>query len=378
MLASLSRIFQIVWKEVIQIRRDRRMFGLVLMMPVIELFIFGYVVATDVDNIDLAVCDYSQTAESRAYVDQLERSGYFRISAGCERVSDVDDLLDRGAARVALVIPPDFARRLAAGEPAKVMAAVDGSNSNTATIAVSYLEQITLSQAVDVMIPGGGGERLPARHPLVSAEPRVWFNPELRSVKFMVPGIICVLLMESLVILTAIAIVKEKERGTIEQILVSPIRRYELILGKAIPFVGLGYVNVTVVILVGTYWFDVAISGSIPLLLFLTGLFILTCLGMGLVVSAISNTQQQASMAGQFVILPNMFFSGFMFPIASMPPLVQKLTYVIPLRYYITIVRGIFLKGVGWMELYDEAAILLVYGILILALATAFFRKQVQ
>jgi drug efflux transport system permease protein len=377
-LASLSRIFQIVWKEVIQIRRDRRMFGLVLMMPVIELFIFGYVVATDVDNIDLAVCDYSQTAESRAYVDQLERSGYFRISADCRRVNGVDDLLDRGAARVALVIPPDFAGRLAAGEPAKVMAAVDGSNSNTATIAVSYLEQITLTQAVDVMVPGGGGERLLARHPLVSAEPRVWFNPELRSVNFMVPGIICVLLMESLVILTAIAIVKEKERGTIEQILVSPIRRYELILGKAIPFVGLGFINVTVVILVGTYWFDVAISGSIPLLFFLTGLFILTCLGMGLVVSAISNTQQQASMAGQFVILPNMFFSGFMFPIASMPPLVQKLTYLIPLRYYITIVRGIFLKGAGWVELYDEAVILLVYGVLILALATAFFRKQVQ
>ncbi len=378
MLASLSRIFQIVWKEVIQIRRDRRMFGLVLMMPVIELFIFGYVVATDVDNIDLAVCDYSQTAESRAYVDQLARSGYFRISADCRRVGGIDDLLDRGAARVALVIPPDFAGRLAAGEPAKVMAAIDGSNSNTATIAVSYLEQITLSQAVDVMVPGGGGERLLARHPLVTAEPRVWFNPELRSVNFMVPGIICVLLMESLVILTAIAIVKEKERGTIEQILVSPIRRYELILGKAIPFVGLGFINVTVVILVGTYWFDVAISGSIPLLFFLTGLFILTCLGMGLVVSAISNTQQQASMAGQFVILPNMFFSGFMFPIASMPPLVQKLTYLIPLRYYITIVRGIFLKGAGWAELYDEAAILLVYGVLILALATAFFRKQVQ
>jgi ABC-2 type transport system permease protein len=187
-----------------------------------------------------------------------------------------------------------------------------------------------------------------------------------------------VLLMESLVILTAIAIVKEKERGTIEQILVSPIRRYEFILGKAIPFIGLGYLNVTIVILFGTYWFDVAIAGSVLLLFALTGLFILTCLGMGLVVSAISNTQQQASMAGQFVILPNMFFSGFMFPISSMPPLVQKLTYVIPLRYYIAIVRGIFLKGVGWAELRGDAAILLVYGVLILGLATAFFRKQVR
>jgi ABC-2 type transport system permease protein len=375
--ASLSRIFHIVRKEIIQIRRDRRMFGLVLMMPVVELFIFGYVVATDVDNIVLAVCDYSQTAESRAYVQQLEQSGYFRVGAECRRVGDIDSLLDRGEARLALVIPPDFASRLKRGGTAKVMAAVDGSNSNTAMIAISYLQQTTLGHAIDVLVPEGGGEALLATA-RVSAEPRVWFNPELRSVNFMVPGIICVLLMESLVILTAIAIVKEKERGTIEQILVSPIRRGELILGKAIPFIFLGYINVTVVIVVGTYWFDVAITGSIGLLFALTGLFILTCLGMGLVVSAISNTQQQASMAGQFVILPNMFFSGFMFPISSMPPLVQKLTYLIPLRYYLTISRGIFMKGVGWAELWDEALILLVYGVIILGLATTFFRKQIR
>ena len=377
-MASLSRILHIVWKEVVQIRRDRRMFGLVMMMPLLELCIFGYVVATDVDHISLAVCDYAHSTESRSYVEQLERSGYFRVRAECAGVGAIDRLLDHGTVRVALVIPPDFSAQLKRGGPAQVMAAVDGTNSNTAMIAVSYLEQATLGQAIDVLVPGGGGEALASAPPLVTAEPRVWFNPELRSVKFMVPGIVCVLLMESLVILTAIAIVKEKERGTIEQILVSPIRRYEFILGKAIPFIGLGYLNVTIVILFGTYWFDVAIAGSVLLLFSLTGLFILTCLGMGLVVSAVSDTQQQASMAGQFVILPNMFFSGFMFPISSMPPLVQKLTYVIPLRYYITIVRGIFLKGVGWAELRDDALILLVYGVLILGLATAFFRKQVR
>jgi ABC-2 type transport system permease protein len=217
-----------------------------------------------------------------------------------------------------------------------------------------------------------------ARHPIVSLEPRVWFNPELRSVRFMVPGIICVLLMESLVILTAVAIVREKEQGTMEQLIVTPIRSFELILGKAIPFIGLGYINVTVVLLAGMYWFGVRISGSVPLLYGLTGLFILTCLGMGLIVSTISNTQQQASMAGQFLLLPNMFFSGFMFPIASMPRIVQKFTYIVPLRYYITIVRGVFLKGVGWQALKYNAAILLVYGVLILALASASFRKQIK
>jgi len=194
----------------------------------------------------------------------------------------------------------------------------------------------------------------------------------------MVPAIICVLLMESLVILTAMAIVREKEHGTMEQLIVTPIRAFELIIGKAVPFVGLGYINVAIVILVGTFWFQVVIAGSIGLLLALTLPFIITCLGMGLVVSAISNTQQQASMSGQFVLLPSMFFSGFMFPIASMPPLVQKLTYLIPLRYYIGISRGIFLKGAGWAELRDEAAILTVYGIAIMSVATLFFRKQIK
>jgi ABC-2 type transport system permease protein len=378
-LASLARIFQIVWKEVVQSRRDRRMFGIVLLMPVLELFIFGYVVATEIDNIALAVCDYSQSAESRAYVDQLTESGYFRIAAQCSGVNDTDRLLDHGAAKLVLGIPPDFAEQLRRGKPVQVMAAVDGSNSNTATIALGYLEQITLSQAVDVqMVDRSTGVTSTARRPAVAVEPRAWFNPELRSVNFMVPAIICVLLMESLVILTAMAIVREKEHGTMEQLIVTPIRPFELIIGKAIPFIGLGYINVAIVILVGTFWFQVAIAGSLTMLLALTGPFIVTCLGMGLVVSAISSTQQQASLTGQFLLLPSMFFSGFMFPIASMPPLVQQLTYLIPLRYYIGIARGIFLKGAGWAELRDETVILTVYGILILTVATLFFRKQVR
>ena len=378
MTAALSRIVHIVWKEVIQMSRDRRMFSMILIMPLLELIIFGYVVATDITDIDLAVCDYDQSAESRTYVDQIVRSGYFRIAAPCHTMEDVTRLLDRGRVKVALTIPPDFSARVKRRQPAQVMAAVDGSNSNTATIAAAYLEQITFSQAVDVQFADHGRPPRTVRQPIVNLEPRVWFNPELRSVRFMVPGIICVLLMESLVILTAVAIVREKEHGTMEQLIVTPVRPYELILGKAIPYIGLGYVNMTVVLLAGTFWFDVYISGSLPLLLGLSGLFILTCLGMGLMVSTISNTQQQASMAGQFLLLPNMFFSGFMFPIASMPEVVQKLTYLVPLRYYITIVRGIFLKGVGWPALKDEAAILLVYGIVILGLASLTFRKQVK
>jgi ABC-2 type transport system permease protein len=376
--ASVSRILHVVWKEIIQLSRDRRMFTMILIMPILELFIFGYVVATDITDIDLAVCDYDQSAQSRSYVDHIVRSGYFRIAAPCDSVADINRLLDHGRVKVALTIPPGFSAKVKRHQVADVMAAFDGSNSNTAMIAAGYLGQITLTQAVEVQFADHGAPAAVARHPIVNLEPRVWFNPELRSVRFMVPGIICVLLMESLVILTAVAIVREKERGTMEQLIVTPIRSYELILGKAIPFIGIGYTNLSLVLLAGTFWFGVPIKGSLPLLLALTGLFILTCLGMGLLVSSVSNTQQQASMTGQFLLLPNMFFSGFMFPIASMPPVVQKLTYFIPLRYFMSIVRGIFLKGAGWSALKDKAGILLVFGIVILSLASLTFRKQIK
>ncbi len=376
--ASIARIFHLVWKEVIQATRDRQMFSMMLIMPILELFIFGYVVATDIDNISLAVCDYDQSAQSRDYVEHIVRSGYFRIDAPCTGIQDVNRLLDDSLVKVVLSIPPDFSERLKRGQSADVMAAIDGSNSNIAMIAAGYLGQITLASAVDVVFSGHGAGPMIARHPLVQVEPRVWFNPELRSVRFMVPGIICVLLMESLVILTAMAIAREKEQGTMEQLIVTPIRSFELIIGKAIPYIGLGYLNAAIVMLVGTFWFDIEIRGSIPLLLFMTGLFILTSLGLGLMVSAVSNTQQQASMGGQFVILPSMFFSGFMFPISSMPQMVQNLTYLIPLRYYITVIRGIFLKGAGWAELKDEAAILAAFGVVILTVASITFRKQIR
>lgn len=378
MSASLSRIAHVVWKEFLQLRRDRRMFVLVLLMPVIELFIFGYVVATDITDIALAVCDYDRSAASRGYVDRLVHSGYFRIAAPCTSIAEADRLLDRGHVKVVLSIPPDFSERLRRGTVAEVSALLDGSNSNIAMIAVAYLEQITLTSAVQVRFPDRAAGGRVVVHPRVEVEPRVWFNPELRSVRYMVPAIICILLMESLVVLTAIAIVREKERGTMEQLIVTPVHAGELVLGKAIPFILLGYVNMGAVMLAGRYWFGVELVGSLSLLLALSLLFIVTCLGMGLFVSTLSNTQQQASMLGQFLLLPNMFFSGFMFPIASMPTAIQYFTHVIPLKYYITIVRGIFLKNAGWAELWDESAILLAFGVVILTAASLVFRKQVQ
>ncbi len=378
MRASLSRIAHVMWKEFIQLSRDRRMFGLVLLMPVIELIIFGYVVATDITDIALAVCDYDRSASSRNYVDHLVHSGYFRIAAPCTHIAEANRLLDRGTVKVVLTIPPDFSEKLRRGKTAEISALIDGSNSNIAMIASAYLEQITLTHAVQVRFPDRGtGDRIVV-HPRVEAEPRVWFNPELRSVRYMVPAILCVVLMELLVVLTAIAIVREKERGTIEQIIVTPIRAGEFVLGKALPFIVIGYVNMAAVMLAGRYWFGVEMVGSLSLLLVLSLLFIMTCLGMGLLVSTVSNTQQQASMLGQFLLLPNLFFSGFMFPISSMPEMIQHLTHIIPLKYYIRIVRGIYLKNAGWAELWDESLVLLVFGVAILTAASFIFRKEVQ
>lgn len=376
MRESALRIAHIVGKEFLQLRRDRRMFGLVLLMPLIELFIFGYVVATDITHIALGVCDYDRSAASRAYVEHLVQSGYFRVAASCEQVGEADHLLDRGVVKLVLTIPPDFSEQLRRGKTAEVSALIDGSNSNIAMLASAYLEQITLREAVRVRFPDREVARSQVVHPVLQVEPRVWFNPELRSVRYMVPAILCVLIMESLVVLTAMAIVREKERGTMEQVIVTPIRAGELVLGKAIPFIAIGYINMGAVMLAGRYWFGVEMSGSLTLLLALSFLFILTCLGMGLLVSSVSNTQQQASMLGQFMLLPNLFFSGFIFPISSMPEAIQYVTHIIPLRYYITITRGIFLKNAGWAELWDESVILLLFGVVILALASLTFRKR--
>lgn len=376
MRESALRTAHIVWKEVIQLGRDRRMFTLVLLMPVIELFIFGYVVATDITDIALAVCDYDRSAASRGYVEHLVHSGYFRVAAPCDHVEQANHLLDRGVVKLVLTIPPDFSERLRRGTGAEVSALIDGSNSNIAMIASAYLEQITLTEAVRVRFPDREFAGRTAVHPVLQVEPRVWFNPELRSVRYMVPAIICVLLMESLVVLTAMAIVREKERGTMEQVIVTPIRPGELVLGKAIPFIAIGYINMGAVMLAGRYWFGVEMAGSLALLLALSFLFILTCLGMGLLVSSVSNTQQQASMLGQFMLLPNLFFSGFIFPISSMPEAIQYVTHIIPLRYYISVVRGIFLKNAGWAELWDESVVLLLFGVAILSLASLTFRKR--
>ena len=368
------RILTLVKKEFIQIRRDRRLLPILLILPVLQLIILGYAVSSDIKQLRTAVCDLDRTPESRALVDRFTTSGYFTIEATPTDERRIRALMDAGTVRVGIVIPPRFAARLTRGETARVQLLLDGTDSNTANVAQGYVTQIVNAESSRIMLERLGPK---ATAPLaVETSVRIWFNPELKSANFMVPGVVALILTIVTMTMTATAIVKEKERGTIEQLVVSPLRPIELILGKALPFVLIGYLDIFVVVLAGVLWFRVPIAGSFPLLLLLSGLYIMTTLGLGLLMSTVSQTQQQAMMLGFFANPPFMLLSGFIFPIASMPEPMQLLTYIIPLRYFLVIIRGIFLKGIGIDVLWPQALALLVFGAAVLTLSTLRFHKR--
>jgi len=370
-----GRILTLVRKEFLQIRRDRRMLPLLLVMPVMQLIILGYAVSSDIKHLGMAVADFDRTPQSRALADRFSTSGYFDIRHRLSEVRAIQALMDAGRVRGGLVIPERYAARLARGERVPVQLLLDGTDSNTATVAQGYATQIVAAESSRIALErrGPDGEAPPA---LLDPSIRVWFNPDLKSVNYMVPGVVALILTIVTMTMTATAIVKEKERGTIEQLTVSPVRPLELILGKAIPYVLIGYADVLVVVAVGLLWFQVPIAGSFFLLLALSGLYILTTLGLGLLISTVSQTQQQAMMLGFFANPPFMLLSGFIFPIASMPEPMQLFTYLIPLRYFLVVIRGIFLKGVGLDVLWPQAAALLAIGIVVLAISALRFQKH--
>ena len=373
-MATRSRVVTLVKKEFIQIRRDRRMLPILLVLPVMQLIILGYAVSSDIKHVSTVVCDLDRTPESRAFIDRFAATEYFDIRYRVDDERKIKDLVDGGRARLGLVIPPRFAARLARQETATVQLLLDGSDSNTATVAQGYVTQIVNAASARIIL-----ERLGPKSTLpVAVNPtiRVWFNPDLKSVNFMVPGVIALILTIVTMTMTATAIVKEKERGTIEQLIVTPIRPHQLMLGKAIPFVIIAYVDILIVVVAGVLWFRVSIAGSFLLLLALSGLFIMTTLGLGLLISTVSQTQQQAMMLSFFINPPFMLLSGFIFPIASMPEPMQYITYIIPLRYFLIIIRGIFLKGIGLEILWPQALALLAFGVTVLTLSAMRFRKR--
>ncbi|TLY29330.1 MAG: ABC transporter permease [Ignavibacteria bacterium] len=375
---SVGVIVEIVKKEFYQIRQDKRMMTVSILAPIMQVLLLGYAATTDIKNSNLAVCDMDKSAESRALIRQFTNTTYFieRYEVGVP--GDVDGYIEHAKVSVALVIPAGFGRKLQARQTAGVQVVLDGADANSANVLLGYANQIVQSYSQSILLTAaraGGGQRIGR----VLPEPRVWFNSDLRSTNYMVPGVVATVLMIITMTLTSLGVVREKEIGTLEQLQVTPIKPHELIIGKLIPFIMIGFFDVTVVLAIARFWFEVPMTGSLALLFGLSGLFILTTLGLGLFVSTIAKSQQQAMLIAQFFFfMPSTFLSGFTFPIANMPPVIQWLTYLIPLRYFLEIVRGIFLKGATLGELWPQASALLIFGIAILTMSVLRFRKRLE
>jgi len=371
-----ERIREMLIKEFIQVLRDPRMKSIIFLMPVIQLMVFGYAVSTDVRDVATAVYDLDNSVASRELVARFVKSGYFEVIEHVDTDSRARELLDRGEARVVLRMNRGFGDDLRAGRTVALQLILDGTDSNTAGIVLDYAAKIAEQFSRKVLLTRFTRVRGAARQPgRVELQSRAWFNDNLESRNFYVPGIIAMLVMLATLLLTSMAVVREKEIGTMEQIMVTPITPVEFILGKTVPFAIIAFIDVVLITVVGVFWFDVPIRGSILLLFVATAVYLMTTLGVGLLISTISQTQQQAMMSTFFFYFPAILLSGFIFPVANMPRVVQWLTYLNPLRHFLVIVRGIFLKGVGPDILWPQLAILAVMGVCTLSLAAARFRK---
>ncbi|MBZ5588616.1 MAG: ABC transporter permease [Acidobacteriia bacterium] len=364
----MRTLINILVKELLQLRRDPKILPILFVAPVMQLLILGYAATTDVRQVELAVCDLDRTAESRELVESFTRSTYFRVTGAVDAQPALDALLRSGAARVALTIPSGYAAQRSSGRPGAVQLLADGADAMTGTLGLSYAASVLQSASA-----------LAGARPLIELRPNVLYNPDLVSRNYMVPATLSMILMVMTMLLTAMALVRETEMGTMEQLLVTPLKPQHLIVGKLIPFALVGLVEFLTALPVVLFWFKVPLSGSFVTLALLTLPFMLCTLGLGLFISTLAQTQQQAMMLTAFVfILPQMLLSGFAFPIQNMPWVFQILTYLVPLRYYLVILRGVFLKGVGFAVLWPEALTLVVMGVGILLLARVRFRRRLE
>ncbi len=371
-----ERIKRMLVKEFIQIFRDPKMKGMIFLTPVIQVLVFGYAVTTDVKHVTTAVYDLDNSVASRELVGRFVKSGYFDVVKYITNEDQVRGLIDRGKARVVLRMNKGFEDDLRAGRTAQLQVIVDGTDSNTAGVVLDYSARIVSQFSQKILITRFTRIKGPAQKPAhVEMQTRAWFNENLESRNFYVPGVIAIIVMLITLMLTSMAVVREKEIGTMEQIMVTPITQTEFILGKTVPFAIIGIADVVVITLIGIFWFEVPIRGNLFILFIATALYLMTTLGIGLFISTVSKTQQEAMMSIFFFYFPAVLLSGFMFPIANMPEVVQWLTFLNPLRYFLVIIRGIFLKGVGPAILWPQMAALAVMGIVTLWQASRRFRK---
>lgn len=363
----MKRVAHLVRKEFLELRQDPRLFGIVILAPLLQLTMLGYAATTDVLDVPVVVVDQDRSAASRELIARFEGSGNFAVVDALPSIDGIDAYLDGGDAKMALTIPAGYEERIRTRRPVAIQLVADGTDANSTNVALGYARALVVSYARELTASSGGR----VAPPLVGADVRVWFNPSLESRDFMIPGILALVLLVVTTNLSSMAIVREKELGTLEQLNVTPLARWELIAGKLVPYALLGMVDVFLVVAVAVGWFEVPLRGSFALLVLMCLVYLLTTLGLGLFVSTISRTQQQAMMTTSFFfLLPMIFLSGFIFPIENMPDVIQPVTYLIPLRYFLVILRGIFLKGIGLDVLWPEALALLGWGIAILTLAT--------
>jgi ABC-2 type transport system permease protein len=372
----IRRIRTLVWKEFVELRRSPQLLRIVILAPILQLTLLGYAATTDVNHVPIVVVDGDRSPMSRRLVERFAASPYFDIVREDLAPSGVDDDLARGRASLAIVIPRGFGADLARpvappGPAARVQVIADGTDANSSGVALAYVQGLVGEFNAGLAAARGAGG------PAIEGRVRVWFNPDLESRNFMIPGVLAVLLMIVTANLTSMAIVRERELGTLDQLNVTPISRTELILGKLLPYSLVGFLDVLLVIAVAVLWFDVPLRGSVPLLLAASIIYLGCTLGLGLLVSTISATQQQAMMTATFFFLvPMIYLSGFIFPIENMPRVIQWVTIVIPLRYFLVIVRGIFLKGIGFDVLWPQFAALAVWAVSVLGLAAARSQKR--
>jgi ABC-2 type transport system permease protein len=372
----MQRLRRLIWKELLELRQDPRLFGIVIVAPIIQLVMLGYAATTDVKNVPVVVADGDRSPESRELISRFDASRNFSVIGAVNTVSEIDSYIQRNRALIALAIPQGYARDVRSGRPVALQVVADGSDSNSTTVALGYATALVGDYAQDILMDENAARGRTAGG--VDVRIRVWFNPQLESRFFMIPGVVAMLLLVVTTNLAAMAIVREKEHGTLEQLNVTPLRRWELITGKLVPFGGIGLLDVLLVTAVAVFWFQVPLRGSFLLLLAMSLLWVLCTLALGLMISTISDTQQQAMMTATFFFLtPMIYLSGFIFPIENMPRAIQYVTYLIPLRYFLIIVRGIFLKGIGLGLLWPQAAALAAWGAVVLALAVMRSRKRI-
>ena len=374
-----TRLWAIMRKEIIQMTRDRRTVIISIIQPILMLFLLGSAATNDVRNVPAVLFDQDHSQAARDLLDAYRAADYFTFSYQVQSVQEMRQLIESGDAKAGLIIPPDYGQRIASGEPAQVAFVIDGSDATLAGTALSAATLIGQSKSTTVLraqLDARGQTATPGS--AIEVRTQVWYNPDLVQAYFMIPGLMGTILLQLTVTLTAASIVRERERGTIEQLIITPLRSWELMVGKITPYIFLAFFDMLEVLVIGTLVFHVPINGNLGLLLLMSALFLATGLGIGLFISTVAKTQQEAQVLGMLIQLPSMFLAGFLFPIAAMPSFLQGVSYLIPLRYFLIIVRGIMLKGAGIEAFSGDVLALAIFCVVIVVLAVRRFHKTLD